>query len=183
MFTKSKINDPIEAGQDAPKPQSATPLKPSATAPINQSKPAASTPASSTASTAPRPPSGTGPSVISPDLTINGNLKTDGDVQIEGTIEGDIRANTVTIGEKSLIRGEIVADDIVVNGKVIGKIRGTKVRLATTARVEGDILHKTIAIEAGANFEGSVKRSEDPLSSQAKAKPAASDSAPAAKAS
>jgi len=29
--------------------------------------------------------------------------------------------------------------------------------------VEGDIIHKTIAIESGAHFEGSVQRQDDPL--------------------
>jgi cytoskeletal protein CcmA (bactofilin family) len=58
-----------------------------------------------------------------------------------------------------------VADDIVVNGRVIGRVRGLKVRLTSTARVEGDIIHKTIAIESGAHFEGSVQRQDDPLAS------------------
>ena len=71
----------------------------------------------------------------------------------------------LTVGESATIRGEIVADDIVVNGRVIGRVRGLKVRLTSTARVEGDIIHKTIAIESGAHFEGSVQRQEDPLSS------------------
>ena len=57
-----------------------------------------------------------------------------------------------------------VADDIVVNGRVIGRVRGLKVRLTSTAKVEGDIIHKTIAIESGAHFEGSVQRQDDPLS-------------------
>ncbi|NQV66907.1 MAG: polymer-forming cytoskeletal protein, partial [Rhodobacteraceae bacterium] len=37
-------------------------------------------------------------------------------------------------------------------------------RLTSTAKVEGDIIHKTIAIESGAQFDGSVQRQEDPLS-------------------
>ncbi|MDZ4134926.1 MAG: polymer-forming cytoskeletal protein, partial [Paracoccaceae bacterium] len=69
----------------------------------------------------------------------------------------------LTVGESATIRGEIVADDIVVNGRVIGRVRGLKVRLTSTARVEGDIIHKTIAIESGAHFEGSVQRQDDPL--------------------
>ncbi len=70
-------------------------------------------------------------------------------------------------GLGSPVWGEIVADDIVVNGRVIGRVRGLKVRLTSTARVEGDIIHKTIAIESGAHFEGSVQRQEDPLSTGA----------------
>jgi cytoskeletal protein CcmA (bactofilin family) len=45
----------------------------------------------------------------------------------------------------------------------VGRVRGLKVRLTATARVEGDIIHKTIAIESGAHFEGSVQRQDDPL--------------------
>ena len=96
-------------------------------------------------------------------LTIKGNVLTSGDIQIEGTIEGDVRAHLVTVGESAVIKGEISADDVVVNGRVIGRLRGLKVRLTATAQVEGDIVHKTIAIESGANFEGTVQRNEDPL--------------------
>ena len=103
------------------------------------------------------------PSVLSSDLTIVGNLRTTGDVQVEGTVQGDIRAHLLTVGESANIEGEIVADDVVVTGKVTGRVRGLKVRLTSTARVEGDIIHKTIAIESGAHFEGSVQRAEDPL--------------------
>ena len=76
----------------------------------------------------------------------------------------------LTVGETALIKGEVIADDIVVNGRIVGCIRGLKVRLTATARVEGDIIHKTIAIESGAHFEGSVQRQDDPLATGAKPK-------------
>ncbi len=103
------------------------------------------------------------PSLLSSDLTIKGNVASSGDIQIEGTIEGDVRAHLLTVGESATIRGEVIADDVVVNGRVIGRVRGLKVRLTSSAKVEGDIVHKTIAIESGAHFEGSVQRQEDPL--------------------
>lgn len=180
MFSKSKINDPIETDQDSDKPKTAAAS--SSAAPVTQ---AAKSPvaASAVARTTPTPSkpaavvTAGGPSVIGSDLKIIGNLETPGDLQIEGNVEGDIRANLLTVGESSTIRGEIIAEDVVVNGRVIGRLRGAKVRLSASANVEGDILHKTIAIEAGANFEGSVKRSEDPLSSAAsQSKPHAVDS-------
>jgi cytoskeletal protein CcmA (bactofilin family) len=73
----------------------------------------------------------------------------------------------------------VVADDVVVNGRVVGRVRGLKVRLTATARVEGDIIHKTIAIESGAHFEGSVQRQDDPLNG-GKSKPTPTAAAPAA---
>lgn len=123
-------------------------------------------PASAPASSAPK--SKAPASTLSSDLVVKGNMKSTGDIVIEGTVEGDIRANMLTIGETATVKGEVVADDVVVNGRIIGRLRGLKVRLTATARVEGDIVHKTIAIESGAHFEGSVQRQEDPLSNSGK---------------
>ncbi|MFN3294311.1 MAG: polymer-forming cytoskeletal protein [Gemmobacter sp.] len=66
-------------------------------------------------------------------------------------------------GSAGQVSTQPVVPDIVINGRVIGRVRGLKVRLTSTARVEGDIIHKTIAIESGAHFEGSVQRQDDPL--------------------
>ena len=98
---------------------------------------------------------------------------------MEGTVEGDIRAHLLTVGEGATIKGEVVADDVVINGRIVGRVRGLKVRLTSTARVEGDIIHKTIAIESGAHFEGSVQRQDDPLGGNARPapKPAATPAA------
>ena len=152
MFSKSKINDPIDpASHDyASEPQS------------HSMAPRHEAPSMSSAGVGRQPKPA--PSIISSDLVIKGNLETTGDMQIEGTIEGDIRSHLLTIGQNALVRGEIVADDVVVNGRVVGRLRAQKIRLSSTARVEGDILHKNIAIESGAQFEGSVQRSEDPIS-------------------
>ena len=149
MFSKSKINEP---GQKAPEPEA------NKGASMNQ------TPKPSGEFTASAPKAKPPASVLSADLTIVGNIKTTGDVNIEGTVEGDIRAHLLTVGEGATVKGECIADDVVVNGRVVGKVRGLKVRLTSSARVEGDIIHKTIAIESGAHFEGSVQRQEDPLS-------------------
>jgi cytoskeletal protein CcmA (bactofilin family) len=156
MFSKSRINEP------GPKQAEGETLRPHAPDTPPMPRPEAGVPAPSK----PKYPA----SILSPDLTIVGNMKTAGDIQVEGTVEGDIRAHLLTIGETATVKGEVTADDVIVNGRVIGRVRGLKVRLTSTARVEGDIIHKTIAIESGAHFEGSVQRAEDPLQgAQAKA--------------
>lgn len=149
MFTKSKINEP------GPKQGGEALTRPSSESSMNAPKTSTDTGASGKA----KPPA----SILSSDLTIKGNLKTTGDIQIEGNVEGDIRAHLLTVGEGAVVKGEIMADDVVVNGRIVGRVRGLKVRLTATARVEGDIIHKTIAIESGAHFEGSVARRDDPL--------------------
>ena len=148
MFSKSRVTE--------------TPNQPKSTMP--ESEPMRTEiPAEPTAATPVAPRQRTTPSVLSADLTIKGDLQTAGDVQIEGNVEGDIRARQLTIGETATVRGEVLADEVIVNGRVVGRLRGMKVRLSSTARVEGDIIHKTIAIESGAHFEGSVQRQDDPL--------------------
>ena len=166
MFSKSRINEPgPNAAEDKNKSEAdkvATPEKAEVKTP---STPATKAP----------------PSTLSADLHVKGNLKTAGDIQIEGTVDGDIRAHLLTVGEGATVNGECVADDVIVNGRVIGRVRGLKVRLTSTARVEGDIIHKTIAIESGAHFEGSVQRQDDPLSGgKGAAEPAAAAAKPAA---
>lgn len=150
MFSKSKINEPGPKGSDADAAKAKEGAKP-ATSTTPKAKPAAS--------------------VLSSDLLITGNIKTSGDIKVEGQVEGDIRAHMLTVGEGATVKGEVMADDVVVNGRVVGRVRGLKVRLTSTARVEGDIIHKTIAIESGAHFEGSVQRQDDPLTTGAKKMP------------
>ena len=155
MFSKSKINEPApkaDEAKPAPSPESARPAAPDYKSDFKPSAPKAKPPAST----------------LSADLHVTGNLKTTGDIQVEGTVEGDIRAHLLTIGESATIKGEVIADDVVINGRIVGRVRGLKVRLTATARVEGDIIHKTIAIESGAHFEGSVQRQDDPLSTKGK---------------
>ena len=110
-----------------------------------------------------RPGVRTAPSIISSDLVVHGNLTATGDIQIDGTVEGDIRSQSLTIGEKASINGEIVADDIVIRGRVVGTIRGRRVQLSSTSHVEGDILHEALAVETGAFFEGNCRHSDDPI--------------------
>ncbi|GGH25900.1 protein CcmA, bactofilin family [Cribrihabitans marinus] len=150
MFSKSKINEPASKAPEPAKPDAPAAPAASSPAPKSDSKPSAPKA---------KPPA----SILSTDLHITGNLKTSGDIQVEGTVEGDIRAHLLTIGESATIKGEVTADDVVINGRIVGRVRGLKVRLTSTARVEGDIIHKTIAIESGAHFEGSVQRQDDPL--------------------
>lgn len=98
------------------------------------------------------------PSIISPGLHVTGNLVCDGDVQVEGSIEGDVRARTVTIGQAGTIVGHTTAEKVLVSGKVDGKISAAMVVLHRSAKVFGDIAHETLTIESGAHFEGHCTR-------------------------
>lgn len=93
-------------------------------------------------------------SLISPDLCVNGNLSSPGDLQIDGTVEGDIQCQSLTIGASAKVTGRIIALEVLIRGALLGNIEAQTVTLAKTARVTGDILHDCIAIEAGAMLDG-----------------------------
>lgn len=98
------------------------------------------------------------PSIISADLHISGNLKTDGDVQIDGVVDGDVESDLLTIGDSATINGCLSGEIIRVAGTVNGEITGRVVELTRTARITGDINYHSLAIEAGAFVQGLCRR-------------------------
>ena len=111
------------------------------------------------------------PSVISAELIVKGTLISAGDVQVEGKIDGDIRAAGLVVGEKAIIIGDIYAEEAVVRGRVEGSIRARRVQLCATCHVEGNILHEALSVESGAFFEGNCRHTDNPLADAPEAEP------------
>ena len=117
------------------------------------------------------------PSIISANLHVVGNLRSEGEIQIDGTVEGDVFGQAVAVGERAKVTGEIQAEEVVVCGEVVGRIRAASVQLAKTARVIGDIWHDVLAIESGARLEGHIKRLENEPKASGKLNLVASETA------
>ncbi len=103
------------------------------------------------------PPQGRKPrvaSLISSDITIEGNLIGDGELQIDGTVKGDVKVAKLTIGDTGHVEGTISAEVVEVRGRIIGALSAKQVRLYGTAYVDGDITHEQLAMETGAFFQG-----------------------------
>ena len=165
MFTKSKTYDSGSQGLGIPPaPEPAPSPAPSA----------AILPAAAPAPRAPEPsrpaPRSSNLSTLSAGVKYEGNISGAGELQVDGSLKGDVRVSRVVIGEGGSVEGTVHADVLDVRGRVSGAIVAKQVKLYATARVEGDIIHKTIAIESGAHFEGSVQRQEDPLSNGGQAR-------------
>jgi len=101
------------------------------------------------------------PSIISADLKIEGNLNSKGEIQVDGTVRGNITTKKLLVGETADVRGDTIADYVQVFGKINGQIKAREVVLAKTAHVVGDILHENLSIEPGAFLEGLCKRISD----------------------
>jgi cytoskeletal protein CcmA (bactofilin family) len=96
-------------------------------------------------------------SVISKALKITGQLESTEDIQIEGEVEGDVRAVSVGVGPNAKIKGTVRGDHVQLAGTVDGRIEAKKVVLTRTARMSGDVIHQDITIESGAFIDGHCK--------------------------
>jgi len=94
------------------------------------------------------------PSIVSLDLKVTGDLHSEGEIQVDGHVTGDIRAKVLLVGKSAEINGEIFAETVRVHGNVNGQIKAKYVNLAKTARVVGDIHHENLSIQEGAFLEG-----------------------------
>jgi cytoskeletal protein CcmA (bactofilin family) len=94
------------------------------------------------------------PSILSADMRVKGNLISEGEIQIDGAIDGDIRTKILLVGLSAEVKGEIVAETVQIHGTVHGQIKAKVVVLAKTAHVVGDILHEDLSIDKGAFLEG-----------------------------
>lgn len=98
------------------------------------------------------------PTIISADIRITGNVTSEGEVQVDGTVDGDVRGAKVSVGASGHIAGAVTADRILVRGKVNGQIRAQVVTLTRTSQVKGDVFHDTLSMEPGAKLEGHCRR-------------------------
>ena len=126
-----------------------------------------------TKSTAPRAESGEAQvrkpiaaSLIAENVSLRGDVATDGDVHLDGSLKGDMRVRELTIGEGGAVEGHIEAETVEIRGKVVGAVTAKSVRLYGSARVEGDITHAQLAIEPGAHFEGRSLKFETPVTAE-----------------
>ncbi len=100
------------------------------------------------------------PSIITRDVSILGNIVSEGNIDFNGTLDGNIRCTTLTLREQSFIKGEIMANTVLAYGKIRGLIRAKIVQLFASCNVEGIIMHEAITIEDGAFVDGKFKRTD-----------------------
>jgi len=88
---------------------------------------------------------------------VKGDIITDGDLRIDGTLKGTIRTQgRLVLGETGLIEGEIICQNALIAGTVKAKIQVSELlSLRANANLHGDIITNKLSVEPGANFTGS----------------------------
>ena len=100
------------------------------------------------------------PSIVASDMKLVGNVTSEGEVQIDGHVEGDVQCGSLTVGQTGVIKGAVKADTALVRGHITGEITARSVSLTKTAHVLGNVLHESLMIEPGAYIDGHCRRQD-----------------------
>lgn len=103
-------------------------------------------------------PDASSPSIIAADMKLIGNVTCEGEVQVDGLVEGDVQCGSVTVGQTGVIKGAVRADNALVRGRITGEISARSVSLTKTAHVLGNVLHESLMVEPGAYIDGHCRR-------------------------
>jgi cytoskeletal protein CcmA (bactofilin family) len=103
---------------------------------------------------------GTIPSIISEGTEFKGNIKTSGEIQIDGVLNGNVRAKQVVVGITGNVHGNITANFLRICGKIEGEIRAETLEIVSSASVKGNVYKKTISMEAGSKIIGNINELE-----------------------
>ncbi len=105
-----------------------------------------------------------GVSVLGPTLTFKGGeLSSDEDLIIEGTVEGKIAHHNhhLTIGKQGKVKADVRARLITVHGSIQGDLHGDEgVHISASAQVIGNVTSPRVSLENGARFQGSISTKE-----------------------
>jgi cytoskeletal protein CcmA (bactofilin family) len=100
--------------------------------------------------------------LISNGTEITGDIKSNGDIRIDGSLTGNLSTKgKVVIGPTGRIKGEVICKNSEVSGQVEGKISvGQLLNLKASSKILGDIITSKLAIEPGARFTGTCSMTE-----------------------
>lgn len=97
--------------------------------------------------------------VLGATVRVRGRLLGDGDLRIEGDIEGDVRVRgALDLGDTGNVRGNIAAQAVTLSGSLTGDVESEgPVLIRSSAKVAGDMKGSEIALEEGASYTGRIE--------------------------
>lgn len=105
--------------------------------------------------------------VIGPSIHIDGDVRGEEDLLIEGEVNGTVQLknNSLTIGPNGKVRADVSANSVYVDGYMEGDLFGSeRVHIRKSAQVHGNVTSPRVSLEDGAKFKGSIEM--DPQAAQ-----------------
>lgn len=102
--------------------------------------------------------------VIGATIRIDGDLRGEEDLRVQGQIKGTVRLkkNSLTIGSQGKVSADVYANTIYVDGIMEGDlIAAERICIRKTAQMRGNIIAPRVSLEDGAKFKGSIEMDPD----------------------
>ncbi len=101
-------------------------------------------------------------SLIGANSKFKGDIDTKGTLRIDGSMEGNVNADWVILGEKACLKGDVTARGIIIAGRVDGNLRSKEiVEIKSKGQVSGDISTNKLTIIEGGMFDGRSSMHKD----------------------
>lgn len=100
--------------------------------------------------------SGASETIVGASVKLKGNLRSDGDILIEGVVTGDLKTKgAVVVGDTASVVANIKAQNVAISGAVQGNIEAAdRLEITSSGKVIGDIAANVLSIAPGASFSG-----------------------------
>jgi len=104
--------------------------------------------------------------IIGASVKVDGNFKSDGNVVVEGMVQGSLKTKSnLTVGGSAKIKAEVEVNNLFLSGEIKGNVKVTeKAELKSTARILGNLETKSLSVEEGAIINGKCTMiAEEPI--------------------
>lgn len=84
-----------------------------------------------------------------------GEIKTKGTLRIDGTVDGNVEADWLILGEKAYLKGDAIARGVIVGGRIDGNIKAKEIiEIKSKGRIIGEIVTSKLSISEGGILDG-----------------------------
>jgi len=95
-------------------------------------------------------------SIIAEEVVLTGNIKTQGALQVEGTVRGDLEVSALTIGPTGVFEGNVTCRNLSIRGKFSGTSVCKELMVSSSAQIDAKITYQDLTLQRGAALRGEL---------------------------
>jgi len=96
------------------------------------------------------------PSILSEGFTFRGEIAAKGAIHVEGSLNGQIKVDELTIGSRGQVEGVVTCQSLHIKGKFTGTATCSELIVTSSASVDGHVVYQTLSVQKGASIKGEL---------------------------